>query len=196
MLFEKVCCWSNEVITQSKPHEHVEKIYTTKLPNFFSSPPHNQLIQLSVMRNFSFIFFICLSWKALSSGARGTVCQHSNGPLCPYNLMSVLAGPCNPVHLCGLLMLKLKLHFFVFIRILLINTISEGEMKYGGSTPNRKRAQLFGKFLDCCEQPTVVHLFFTLRSSCYHHYHFLCLCTAGLCPVQKNLYYLGVEDHI
>lgn len=109
--YKKVCCWSNEVITQSKPHEHVEKIFTTKLPNFFSSPAHNQLIRLSVMRNFSFIFFICLSWKALSSGAWGTVCQHSNGPLWPYNLMSVLAGPCNPVHLCGLLMLELKLHF-------------------------------------------------------------------------------------
>lgn len=137
---------------------------------FFSYPAHNQLIRLSVMRNFSFIFFICLSWKALSSGAWSTVCQHSNGPLWPYNLMSVLAGLCNPVHLCGLLMLELKLlFFFFFIRILLINAISEGEMKYGGSTTNCKKAQLFGNFVDWCEQPTVVHLFFTPSSSCYHH---------------------------
>lgn len=121
------------------------------------------------MRNFSFIFFICLSWKALSSGAWGTVCQHSNGPLWPYNLMSVPGGPSNPVHLCGLLMLELKLHFFVFIRILLINAISEGEMKYGGSTINRKGAQLFGNLVDWGEQSTVVHLFFTPSSSCYHH---------------------------
>lgn len=149
---------------QSKPHEHVKKI-TTKLP-IFSFPAHNQLIQLSVMRNFSFIFFICLSWKALSSGAWSTVCQHSNGLLWPYNLISVLARPCNPVHHCGLLMLQLKLHFFC--RILLINTISEGEMKYGGSTLICKRAQLFTNFVNWCKKPSYLFVLYA-KSSCYHH---------------------------
>lgn len=71
-------------INRSKLHMHIR---------FSSTHLSSYLIQLSVNRNFTLIFFICLSWKGLSAGAWGTVCQQPNDPLWQHNLMSVPAGP-------------------------------------------------------------------------------------------------------
>lgn len=144
------------------------KRYTQQSFLFFSSPANNQLIQLSVMRNFSFIFFICLSWKALSSGAWGTVCQHSNNPLWPYNLMSVLAGPHNPVHLCGLLMLELKLHFFCFYQDFDDKCYQRERNEIWGVYPKSQESTVIWEL---CELMWTAHSYsFVLysKSYCYH----------------------------